>query len=127
ACGLALLTSGLPAGPSAHPEVLGHLSKMLCRNPRRTSCKPVAEGNTLRGIFPRRTNTWQGWWRHAAPTNGLVVVVQSSTPVAGQHLSYPALRASLFKSPPSDRLAAELTLLSVVDAEAATLRGQRER
>jgi hypothetical protein len=113
ACGLALLTSGLPAGPSAHLEGLWHLSKMLCRNPRRTSCKPVAEGNTLRGIFPRRTNTWRGWWRHAAPTNGLVVVLQSSTPVAGQpplHLSYPALRASLSSPQYLRRAAADRVL-----------------
>src|SRR5262245_29877780 len=39
-----MLTSGLLAGPSAHLEVLWHLSKMLCRNPRRTSCNRLQKG-----------------------------------------------------------------------------------
>src|SRR5262245_741315 len=96
ACGLALLTSGLLTGPSAHLEVLWHLSRMLCRSLRRTSRKRVAGWNRPRGICPHRTNTWRGWWRRSAPTNGPVVVVQSPTPAAGQpplRASYPPLRA----------------------------------
>src|SRR6478672_9659502 len=83
--------------PSARPGVLWHLLNMLCRNPRRTSCKPAAGANRPRGICPCRANTRRGWWRRAAPTNGPVVVVQSSTPAAVQpppHHSYPVLRAS---------------------------------
>src|SRR5262249_44367809 len=79
-----LLTSRLLISPSAHLEVLWHLSTMLCRNPRRTNRKPAAGGNRPRGICARRTNTWRDWWRRAAPTNGPVVVEQLSTPAAGR-------------------------------------------
>src|SRR5262249_52061658 len=84
-------------GLSARRGVLWHLSKMLCPNPRRTTHKPVAGGNRLPGICPRRANAWRGGSRRAAPTNGLAVAEQSSTPGAVQpppHLSGPASRGS---------------------------------
>src|SRR5262249_40951444 len=84
-------------GLSARRGVLWHLSKMLCRNPRRTIHKPVAGGNTPLGICLRRANAWRGWSRRAAPTSGPAVAVQSSTPGAVQpppHLSCPVSRRS---------------------------------
>src|SRR5262249_57709964 len=84
-------------GPSARRGVLWHLSKVLCRNPRRTTHKLVAGGNRPPGICPRRTNAWRGWSRRAAPTNGPAVAEQSSTLAAVQprpQLSCPASRGS---------------------------------
>ena len=85
------------AGVLAPPGVLWHLSNLACRNPPRTSCKPVAGGNRHLRVSPRRANAWRDWWRRAVPTNGPAVAAQSSTPGAVQsppHLVYPALRAS---------------------------------
>src|SRR5262245_29491589 len=84
-------------GPSARRGVLWHLSKVLCRNPRRTTHKPVAGGNRPPGICPPRANAWRGWSRRAAPTNGPAVAEQSSAPAAVQprpQLSCPVSRRS---------------------------------
>src|SRR4029077_20028882 len=64
-----------------------------CRNPRRTSCKLAAEENWPQRTYLRRANALRGRWRRAAPTNGLVVAVRSSTLAAVQpppHLSRPS-------------------------------------
>src|SRR5262249_41021671 len=84
-------------GPLARPGVLGHLSRMVCRNPRRTTHKLVAGEKMPLGICPHGATAWRGWSPRAAPTNGPAGAVQSSTPTAVQlppHLSCPALRAS---------------------------------
>jgi len=47
------------AGVLAPPGALWHLSNLACRNPPRTSCKPVAGGNRHLGIYPPRANAWR--------------------------------------------------------------------
>src|SRR5262249_34197790 len=84
-------------GPLARRGVLWHLSKVPCRNPRRTTHTAGAGGHRPPGICPRRANAWRGWSRRAAPTNGPAVAEQSSTPAAVQprpQLSCPASRGS---------------------------------
>src|SRR5262249_11895839 len=84
-------------GASVRPRGLWHLSKVLCRNPRRTTHKSVAGGNSPLGTRPRRANAGRVWSPREAPTNGPAVAAQSPSPAAVQpplHLSCPALRGS---------------------------------
>src|SRR5262249_56033737 len=88
-------------GRSARRGVLWHLSKVLCRNPRRTTHKPVAEGNRPPGICPRRANAWRGWSRRATSTNGPAVAEQSSTPAAVQPPPHPSCPPPTPPPPPA--------------------------
>src|SRR5262249_12607273 len=74
--------------PSARRGVLWHLSKVLCRNPRRTTHKPVAGGNRPPGICPRRADAWRGRSLRAAPTNGPAVEALERL-AAGEHKLIP--------------------------------------
>src|SRR5262249_24057640 len=100
--------------PSVRPEVLWHLSKVLCRNPRRTTHKPVAGGNRRLGICPHRANAWRGWSRRVAPTNGPAVAVQSSRPVAVQPPLHPSSPRSTASRPADDTVQLQKTFRSLL-------------
>src|SRR6516162_8577523 len=114
-------------GPSARRGVLWHLSKVLCRNPRRTTHKSVAGGNRPLGICPRRANAWRGWSRRAAPTNGPAVAVQSSMPVAVQPPLHPSSPRSTVSRPADDTVQLQKTfrlLLLLFELPRLTDQGQ---